>query len=362
MDAGRFFFMNRFSFFSPVRSISAAEAAELVGARLLRSDQAGVTIRGVAALDGAAAGDLVFAEGKQSLQSLTGLKAAAVLCDAELAPRIPDSVAVLISDAPQRAFAAIARLIYPAGASPEPITGKRGIAPTAFVDTSAMLEEGVVVEAGAVVGPGAQIGGNTVIAPNAAIGRDCRIGRNCFIGPNASVQHALLGNRVIIHSGSQLGQDGFGYVPGPDGAEKMPQLGRVVIQDGVEIGACTTIDRGALADTVIGENTKIDNLVQIAHNVRIGRNCLIASHTGISGSVTVGDNCLLGGRVGIADHIAVGSNVQLAAASGVIGDVPSGSRWGGFPAQPIRDWLRGMAALKRLGGEASKKRKNAGNV
>ena len=167
------------------------------------------------------------------------------------------------------------------------------------------------------------IGTGTIIAPNAVVGRGCRIGRNCYVGPNAVVQYALLGDRVIVHAGAKIGQDGFGFTFGKSGPERIPQIGRVIIQDNVEIGANSTIDRGALDDTVIGENTKIDNLVQIAHNVRIGRNCVIAGLTGISGSVTVGDNVMVGGGVGIADHLTIGIGAQLAARSGFMHDVPA---------------------------------------
>jgi len=184
------------------------------------------------------------------------------------------------------------------------------------------------------------------VAPNAVIGRHCRIGRDSYVGPGASLQYALVGNRVIIHGGARIGQDGFGFVPGAKGPERVPQIGRVVIQDDVEIGSNTTVDRGAMADTVIGEGTKIDNLVQIAHNVRIGRGCIIAGHCGLSGSVTLGDFVMLGGRVGIADHITVGDRAQVAASSGLMYDIPAGERWAGMPAQPMRDFFRELSAIR----------------
>ena len=175
-----------------------------------------------------------------------------------------------------------------------------------------------------------------------------QIGRDCFIGPGVTVQYALVGNRVIIHGGAQVGQDGFGFVGGARGPERIPQIGRVIIQDDVEIGANTTVDRGAMADTVIGEGTKIDNLVQIAHNVRIGRGCIIAGHCGLSGSVTLGDFVMLGGRVGIADHISIGSFAQVAASAGLMHDIPQGERWAGSPARPMRDFFREVAAIRGL--------------
>jgi UDP-3-O-[3-hydroxymyristoyl] glucosamine N-acyltransferase len=180
------------------------------------------------------------------------------------------------------------------------------------------------------------------------------IGRDCAIGAGVTIQHALIGDRVIIHPGARIGQDGFGYLPTPQGHQKIPQTRRVIVQDDVEIGANSTIDRGSSRDTIIGEGTKIDNLVQIGHNCTIGRHCIITSQTGISGSVKVGDYVMMGGQVGIADHYTIGDGAMLAARSGVITDVPAGARYNGWPAQPARDWLRGVAWLRRMARGAGK--------
>jgi UDP-3-O-[3-hydroxymyristoyl] glucosamine N-acyltransferase len=228
------------------------------------------------------------------------------------------------------------------------LTGETGISTHAFVHPTARLESGVVVEAGAVIGPEVAIGSGTIVAPNAVIGRLCQIGRGSYVGPGASLQATLAGDRVIIHAGARIGQDGFGFVAGASGPERVPQIGRVVIQDDVEVGSNTTVDRGAMADTVIGEGTKIDNLVQIAHNVRIGRGCIIAGHCGISGSVTLGDYVMLGGRVGIADHLTIGDRVQVAASAGLMYDIPAGERWAGMPAQPMRDFFRELSAIRNF--------------
>jgi UDP-3-O-[3-hydroxymyristoyl] glucosamine N-acyltransferase len=174
------------------------------------------------------------------------------------------------------------------------------------------------------------------------------IGRECYIGPNASVTHALVGNNVTIHAGAAIGQDGFGFAMGRADHLKVPQIGRVILQDQVEIGANTTIDRGALRDTVIGEGTKIDNLVQIGHNVVIGRHCIIVSQTGISGSAELGDFVALGGQVGMLGHIKIGAGAQIAASSNVRGDVPPGARWGGTPAKPMRLWFRELTLVRKL--------------
>jgi len=164
------------------------------------------------------------------------------------------------------------------------------------------------------------------------IAASSQIGRDCYVGPGATIQCALIGNRVVIFGGAQIGREGFGFVAGPRSAERLPQIGRVVIQDDVEIGTNTTVDRGAMADTIIGEGTKIDNLVQIAHNVSIGRGCMIAGKVGLSGSVTLGDGVQIGGGAGIADHLTIGSGAQLAAGSGLMHDIPAGARWAGYPA------------------------------
>ena len=214
----------------------------------------------------------------------------------------------------------------------------------AYVDKTARLEDDVTVEPGAVVGPRVEIGSGSVIGANAVIGTDVRIGRDCSIGAGAIVSHALLGDRIIIHPGCKIGQDGFGFVPGDKGHVKVPQVGRVIIQDGVEIGAGTTVDRGAIRDTIIGEGTKIDNLVQVGHNVSIGRHCIVVAQTGISGSSTLEDFVVLGARVGLNTNITIGEGAQIAGISVVHGNVPAGARWGGTPAKPLKQWFREMKA------------------
>jgi UDP-3-O-[3-hydroxymyristoyl] glucosamine N-acyltransferase len=335
-------------FFAPPRPISVSEIARLTGARLIDENHGGVLVDGIAPASAGGAGKLVFVEGKRNAGLLDGLVAAAVLCTEDLSRRARQGLAVLVTPRPQWAFALIARLLYPAAARPQPLTGETGISPRAVISEQAGLEVGVVVEAGAVIGPGVAIGAGTVVAANAVIGGSAQIGRDCFVGPCATVQHALIGNRVVIHGGAQIGREGFGFVAGPGGAERIPQIGRVIIQDDVEIGANTTIDRGAMADTVIGEGTKIDNLVQIAHNVEIGRHCLIAGNVGVSGSARIGDGAQLGGGAGIADHVTIGAGARLAAKAGVMHDVPAGERWAGVPAKRVSQFFREVAALNRL--------------
>jgi len=240
--------------------------------------------------------------------------------------------------------------------------GVTGRAASAQIDPTARLEAGVAVDPLAVIGPRAAIGAGTLIGAGAVIGPDVCIGRNCAVGIHASILHAIIGDRVIIHPGVRIGQDGFGFLPSPRGHQKIPQTSRVIIQDDVEIGANTTIDRGATRDSIVGEGTKIDNLVQIGHNVSIGRHCLIVSQVGISGSVTIGDFAVLAGKVGVADHLTIGEGAVLGAKAGVMSNVPAGARWAGFPAEPAIDWKRGQATLRRLvrRGKAERKDRDAG--
>lgn len=335
-------------FFVPSRRVTAAEIAALTGAVLRNQDKADVEIDGIASAAEGGAGKLVFVEGRRNAALAEGARAAAILCGEDVAAQASTDLAILVTPRPQAAFARIGRLLFPTAAVPASQTAEKAVSPHAHVDPSAQIEVGAIIEAGAVIGPHAAVGAGTVVAPNAVIGPSCQIGRDCHVGAGANIQCALIGDRVVIHAGAVIGRAGFGFVAGPGGPERVPQVGRVVIQNDVEIGANTTIDRGALADTIIGEGTKIDNLVQIAHNVRIGRGCIIAGHCGLSGSVTLGDQVMLGGRVGIADHITIGARAQIAAASGVMNDIPDGQRWAGAPAAPIREFFRQVAATQAL--------------
>jgi UDP-3-O-[3-hydroxymyristoyl] glucosamine N-acyltransferase len=216
------------------------------------------------------------------------------------------------------------------------------------VHATARLEEDVSVDPGAVIGPRVEIGARTVVSANAVIGPDVRIGRDCAVGANATITHALIGDRVIIHPGCQIGQDGFGFLMSEKGHRKVPQVGRVIIQDDVEIGANTTIDRGAIRDTTIGEGTKIDNLVQVGHNVTVGRHCVVVAQSGIAGSSTLEDYVVMGARSGVSDHVLIGEGAQLAAMTNTNADIPAGGRYGGTPAKPIKQWFRELKTIERI--------------
>lgn len=342
-------------FYVPSRRYTAGEIATLAGAELANDTLAGNEISRLVAAEQGGPGTLVYVEKGRHAKQLDTLTAAAVLCPVELAARVPAGIAALTTPVPALAFATVAGILCPAAASPQAVTGETGLSPAAHIAADALVEPGAIVEAGAIVGPGAAVGRGTVIAPGVVIGPGCQIGRDCYVGASASIVASLIGDRVIIHAGARIGQDGFRFMPSPGGLKKMPQLGRVVIQDDVEIGANTTIDRGALSDTLIGEGTKIDNLVQLGHNVRIGRHCAIAAHVGISGSVEIGDFVMLGGLVGIADHVKIGNGVHIAAASGVMHDIPAGQKWAGLPAQPAKDWFREVNMIRKLAGNKARK-------
>jgi UDP-3-O-[3-hydroxymyristoyl] glucosamine N-acyltransferase len=252
----------------------------------------------------------------------------------------------------------VTRKLFPSLLRPSSQFGEKGRASSAQIDPTARIEAAVTIDPLALIGPRAEIGAGTLIGAGAVIGPDVCIGRNCAVGIHASILHAIIGDRVIIHPGVRIGQDGFGFLPSRQGHQKIPQTRRVIIQDDVEIGANTTIDRGATRDTVIGEGTKIDNLVQIGHNVSIGRHCLIVSQVGISGSVTIGDFAVLAGQVGVADHVTIGAGAVLGARAGVMSNVPAGARWGGFPAEPAIDWKRGQAIVRRLVRRGKAERKS----
>jgi UDP-3-O-[3-hydroxymyristoyl] glucosamine N-acyltransferase len=348
--------MTQRGFFKPSGALSAGDVLAMGGEMLVNPAMAGKLIVAISAFDTAMDGCLIFADSKEYAAKLADLPRCTLICPEYLAAVAPAHVAVIIAKKPQQLFAKAGRRLFPETIRPTSFSGVVGIAGNATIAKSAVLETNVTVEAGAIVGEFVEVGAGCVIGPGAIIGAGCKIGRDCVIGPNATVLNSFFGNRVLVHAGARIGQDGFGFVPGERGLEKMPHVGRVILQDDVEIGANTTIDRGSLSDTVVGEGSKIDNLVQIAHNCRIGRNCVITGHCGLSGSVTLGDRVMLGGRVGIADHVTIGDGAQVAAASGVMNNIPAGERWAGAPAQQMKDFFREVAIIRNLVREKREKR------
>ena len=334
-------------FFPDPPLLSLRRIASLTGAELLSGDPEQL-IRGAAPLESAGPGDISFLDNPKYLKHFETTKAAACFCQPRYASRVPTHVALLATGEPYRAYREYLAHAYPAAVRPGGMFSGTAGAQHGLIHPEADLEDGVVVEPGAVIGARAEIGAGTVVCAGAVVGPGVAIGRDCSIGANTTIQHALIGNRVIVHPGVQIGQDGFGFAMGPRGHAKVAQIGRVIIQDDVEIGANTTIDRGANRDTVIGEGSKIDNQVQIGHNVEIGRHCVLVAQVGISGSARLGDFVAIGGQSGVNGHVQIGDGAQIAAVSAVHGDVPAGARWGGVPARPVGEWFREMGALRKL--------------
>ena len=325
-------------FYETLGPVALADLAQTAGAELADPALGERMIEGVAPLGRAEAGAVAFLAHRRYLGDLAATRAGACILPAAHAGKIAPGCAALLTSEPQIAYARAAARLHRARTHPPG---------SPAVHSDARLEDGVVLGPGVVVGPGAQIGAGTTVGANTVIGPGVAIGRNGRIGPGVMIGFALIGDRVTLLAGAVIGEPGFGVGHGKSGMVDMPQLGRVVLQDGVTIGANTCIDRGAFDDTVIGENTKIDNLVQIAHNVRMGRDCVLAALTGISGSAVVGDRVMFGGQSGVADHIVIGDDARIAASAGAMKDVPSGETWGGAPARPLRRFMRETAWLAR---------------
>ncbi|MFM9975270.1 MAG: UDP-3-O-(3-hydroxymyristoyl)glucosamine N-acyltransferase [Beijerinckiaceae bacterium] len=335
-------------FFPSPPRFTLARLAEISGCALPEGIDALREFAGIGPLDAAGPDAVSFLDNPQYVGQAATTAAGLCVVGQRHADKVAQTAVVFVAREPYRAFAKIAAAFYPASMRPQSIFGATGVSAGAFIHPDAKLEAGVIVDPGVIIGAGAQIGSNTVICANAVIGPSVTIGRDSAIGPNVSITHAHLGNRVIIHASCNIGQDGFGFAMGPQGHLKVPQTGRVIIQDDVEIGAGTCVDRGMNRDTIIGEGTKIDNMVQIAHNVTVGRHCVIVAQVALAGSSVLEDFVVIGGQSGVIGHATVGMGAQIAAVSAVARDVPRGERWGGTPAKPIRDLFREMAAIDRL--------------
>jgi UDP-3-O-[3-hydroxymyristoyl] glucosamine N-acyltransferase len=298
---------------------------------------------GVAPLQAAARTDISFLDNRRYAGLLADTRAGAVILHPSLADRLPGGCIGLLTADPYLAWARVCALFYPRPAV------RPGRHPSAVIDNAAAVDASAEIGPFALIGAGAVVGPGCLIEAHASIGAGVVLGADCAIGPSATVSHAILGKRVRILPGARIGQEGFGFAPdGAGGYLTVPQLGRVIIGDDVEIGANSCIDRGSMRDTVIGAGSRLDNLVQIGHNVRLGRGCVIVAQVGISGSTTLGDYVMVAGQAGLTGHLDVGSRARIGAQAGVMADVPAGESVMGSPCQPVRQYFRELATLRRL--------------
>lgn len=306
-------------------------------------------LHGVAPLQAAGPHEVSFLDNRRYAAALEETSAGAVILHPDMQPRLPATAVPIVTTAPYEAWARVAALFHPVSPVSPGVHASAFVAEGAFIDPTAQIGPLAVIEVGAEIGPRCRIGPGAIIGSGVVIGPDCRI------GANASLSHALLGSRVYVYPGARVGQEGFGFATTKTGFLTVPQLARVILEDDVEVGANTTIDRGSTRDTVIGAGSRLDNLVQIGHNVVLGRCCVIVAQAGIAGSTEVADFVQVGGQAGIAGHLRVGKGARIGGQSGVISDVPAGAAMFGTPADLKTAFLRQVAVLKQLA------RKRSGN-
>jgi len=330
-------------FFQKIQGgLSLAKIAEVAEVVLPEGVDSNKVFDDVADLESATEKDISWAFIPSVRDQLKTTKAGAVIVPEKFKELVPEGTIALVSQDAHRSYGLAASAFYPT-------TVEAYISPEAHIDPSAQLGEGCRVAAGAYIGKNVKLGAGCDVHPNAVIEDSVEMGALCIIGANATVSHCIAGNKVYIYPGAQIGQDGFGFAMSPEkGPQKCPQLGRVIIGDDVEIGSCTTVDRGAMGDTVIGSGTRIDNLCQIAHNVKLGRCCVIVAQNGIAGSCEFGDFVVSGGQVGYAGHLKIGSGAQIGAQSGVMGNIEPMKKMMGSPAQEGHEFMRQIVALRGL--------------
>ncbi len=331
------------AFFENRGPFTLQQIAEICGAELSDASQAQVSIANIATLESAGAEDICFFYDKKAKAKGAEIKAKACVTTEELKGFVADGVVILISANPKMAFLKLNMAFYSEYQRRPDVSSSARIAPSVRLGQNCYIGEHVVLEENVVVGD------NCVIEHGAVVSRGCKIGNNCRIGTNAQIAYCYMGNDCYVYSGARVGLDGFGFQMVDGQHKRIPQIGRVIIGNDVEIGANACIDRGAMDDTVIGDGCRIDNMVQVAHNIRLGRGCVLVAQTGIAGSCTFGDYVVCGGQTGFADHLTVGSGAQIAAQSGIMRDIAPGAVVMGTPAVPIKDFMRQVAFLQKNG-------------
>ena len=322
----------------PLRDISVA-----IDAALNDPSQADKLIENIASLKQATISHLSFLDNSKYLNDFRNTNAGAVIVSSKNVKHAPSGVTLLVSNNPYETYAIVAQMFHPLVSVKFP-----GVSPSAVVHRSASVGMNCQIDSGVVIGESAEVSQGCFIGANTVIGDGVIIGENCHIGENVTITHSRIGARVMLHSGVRIGQSGFGFAMNRAGHVIVPQIGAVVIEDDVRIGANTTIDRGALSDTFIGAGCMIDNLVQIGHNVQLGKRCVIVAQVGISGSTWVGNDVVIGGQVGVSGHLKINDGVMVAAKSGVTKDLSFGKRYGGIPAVPLGQWKRQVATVVRM--------------
>jgi len=338
-------------FFARTGPHSVAAVAAACGAAAPASER---LLHGVAPLQSAGPEQVSFLDNRRYAAALAQTRAGAVIVHPDLVAKVPAGAIPLATPEPYLAWARVAALFHP----PPPL--RAGVHPHAVVEAGAEIDPTAEIGPFAVIGAGARIGPGCRIGPGAVIGPGVQMGADCRVGASASLSHALLGARVYVYPGARIGQDGFGFAMTDRGFVTVPQLGRVILEDDVEVGANSTIDRGSAQDTVIGAGSRLDNLVQIGHNVRLGRCCVIVAQAGISGSTVLEDFVMVGGQGGLTGHLRIGRKARIGAQAGVMADVAAGTEVVGSPAMPVREFFRQVVALRRLAGERRKPAAEAG--